>query len=369
MGIDHSVAVYVGGGEYLYRLFHYGNGILVQLYPQLAYPVHAVLEGAYDVVYARDVGRVHAIVAVDVHRMPRQHRELVQVVPVYYPVAVDVGPHHRFGKISLDFSQEGEYVVELVHVLQGDKAVAVDVAFLEYLYQLAQPVHVVRRHPAVAVKIGYLFLVIRDTVRFVFDHLVDESKVVVIDEPVAVRVDVALHYLAQFFYVGLVYLAVRIEVVLRVFIQVYQFLFSEILVYGIKLLDIGLIDLIVPVDVEDMETVYQGPVVYCRALLQQVDVVLVHQPVAVDVGPVYVLRRDVHVKSLDYLREPCGVSRVHHPVVVKVFELLEHVKEEHLVRCGNRSIAVEVRHLYLFPGYDSVASRGELEHAFYVFHV
>ena len=164
MVIDYAVAVDVRCGKDLDRLLHEVCGVLVQDDAQFFHPVHAVFQRADDVVHHADVQGVHLSVAVHVHRMLGQDGQLIQVIPVDYAVVIDVRPPYGLGQVRLHLLEESQDIVQFVHVFHRNKSVGVDVAPLEDLHQLAQPVHVVGRYPAILVQIGYLFLVIGDPV-------------------------------------------------------------------------------------------------------------------------------------------------------------------------------------------------------------
>ena len=182
--------------------------------------------------------------------MGGQHLEIIQVLPVHHAVPIHISFIHYLRQVRLDIFKERQYINKFIQVSPVYDAVRVNVTVLEHRDQLAQPVLVIRRYPAVTVKVGYQSFVFGNAGRLVFHNLLNKGYVVLVYDTVTVNIHMVPQYSEHLLYIQIIYYAISCNIVLGELFQVYLTLCQHPVVYPEKFVYIGFIFLAVLVNVK-----------------------------------------------------------------------------------------------------------------------
>ena len=371
MVIDDPVTVDIRPGEHLHRPTYYLRRLMGQLEPQVIDPVHTVPQRVDNVIDKSNIHRVHPAVAVHVNGMFQYHFHLIQIFSVHHAVVVDIRSVDDLRQIRLHFIQKDYDIVQFIQIGAGDLAVAVHVAVLEHVYQLAQPVFVFRRHPSVTVQVGDLFLIFGNFVFKVFDRLLHEQCIVGVNDTVAVDVHVSLEDPAHLLDVPVIDHAVIVHVIFGEIGDVYLPDFLSSFVYADQFLYIHLVDVAVPVHIQHMEPAHKRFLEYRFAFLEQFDVRLCYLSVAVDIRSFYLFFGQIQVQAqrMKYIQESVRVTVVNSAVMIKVLQFLQYIQKQDLIGEIHPAVTVDVRGLDLGQRNDLITFGGELEHSLDIINI
>ena len=328
-----------------------------------------MLQSLDYVIKKRHIELIHSAVAVDIHRMQFGHGKLVQVPRIHYAVLIKIRAFYDFRQVCLYVIQEGEHIIEAVKVLHVYDLIAVNVSVYEHVYELPHPVFVIRGDPSITIHVRHFQFFGRDRVTEVFYYLLHEDLIVIVYSAVSVNVDLSLQHFDYLLQIKLAYDTVIVYVILHKIIKVYLPRGLRVLVNTYELFHVKLTDLPIPVDVKYVISVYQRPIEYGHTFREQGDIGLCYFTVAVHIRLFDRFFGNIHGERFEDLPEPVRVVAVYNAVIIEVLEFFKHIKHEHLIRCVNGPVGVDIRHLDLFSGHYLVALGGKLEHALYVVNV